>query len=555
MKGLDLSKLKKTSSDKNTTTFSHGDGHEVKIVHAMLSHPFRAQIEKLPFHDKQVRKMADGGKTSVEDLRAQDQDPAYMQAQAEKLGLTDDSPPPAQPVQAGSIAASAPQPYVQGVSNSGPTASVGSNPNNPTSDAEPTPSPMQQSQNNEVADVSAEQPQGQTLGANQGPRPDDVYQKNQAYLQNEQVKYAQDLANGHITPKDYSDLFAKHADGTDRGTLSKIGMLFGLMIGGAGSGLSHQPNALLGMMNQEIQNDLEAQKTSKSNAQNFLKIAQQQELNNAQIGLTGAQAQVARTVAGVNAQTQADALMKYTVLHNLYVKAGYLPPGPTKNAANQVLQTTTQAVDQDVANKSHQASMAVAQAHAMQPDEQTFNDTNKAFILAGEPGMAEYNEAHHIPGMAGQTSIAVPGDVRTQLNAQKILDSKGKDLLSYIGQHTGSWNPQTRSIATQKIEEMKNFYNDSIDGGALTKGRLGWYDEQFAKSPTDILPQLMGSTAKLKEMVSSNQSRMNQTKKSYGGQPEDASDQSPSGSQDQTKTAVSKSGKPLVLKNGKWVYK
>ena len=68
-------------------------------------------------------------------------------------------------------------------------------------------------------------------------------------LNTEADAVAKDYGNGHITPKTYHDLFSKNADGSDRGTLSKIGMIFGLMLGGAGSGLTHQPNAALGMMN------------------------------------------------------------------------------------------------------------------------------------------------------------------------------------------------------------------------------------------------------------------------------------------------------------------
>ena len=58
-------------------------------------------------------------------------------------------------------------------------------------------------------------------------------------------------------------------------TLGKIGTMFGLLIGGAGAGLAHQPNMLMEMMNNQIKNDLQAQEQSSLNKQSFLKINQQ----------------------------------------------------------------------------------------------------------------------------------------------------------------------------------------------------------------------------------------------------------------------------------------
>src|ERR1019366_1454907 len=134
-----------------------------------------------------------------------------------------------------------------------------------------------------------------------------------------------------------------------------------------------------------------------------------------------------------------------------------------------------------------------------------------------------YRERYYAPfDMPGGKSIAdrpIPEDERKHLNAMTVLDQKGRDVINFVHQHSGTWNPQTRNVATQKVEEMKNFYNDSISGGALTEGRLGWYDEQFKKHPTDILAQLVGNTKKMQEMVDSNANRKNITLQSYGLRP------------------------------------
>lgn len=55
---IDLKKFKKVSSDKHTTIMRHDDGHELKVVHSVLSPKLRKDVEKLP--------MADGGEVKKE---------------------------------------------------------------------------------------------------------------------------------------------------------------------------------------------------------------------------------------------------------------------------------------------------------------------------------------------------------------------------------------------------------------------------------------------------------------------------------------------------------
>ena len=82
-----------------------------------------------------------------------------------------------------------------------------------------------------------------------------------------------------------------------------------------------------------------------------------------------------------------------------------------------------------------------------------------------------------------------------------------------------TWDPATTKVLGQKIEEMKNFYNDSINGGALTDARLGWYDKQFGGHVRDPIGQFVGNVDKLKEMVQSNRTRRDIELKSLGVSP------------------------------------
>lgn len=61
---LNLSKFKRVSSDKHTTTLKHDDGHEVKIAHGVLSPKLRGHLAALPEHKEEIQEMSDGGEAT-----------------------------------------------------------------------------------------------------------------------------------------------------------------------------------------------------------------------------------------------------------------------------------------------------------------------------------------------------------------------------------------------------------------------------------------------------------------------------------------------------------
>lgn len=113
----------------------------------------------------------------------------------------------------------------------------------------------------------------------------------------EDIALAGDLKNGVITPKTYGSLFA------DKSLPGKIGTLFGLLLSGAGSGLSHQPNALLARMDKEIERDVQAQKDTQENKRNWYNASLQHSKIEAENELTRAHA------LGAGAQAEFDVYM------------------------------------------------------------------------------------------------------------------------------------------------------------------------------------------------------------------------------------------------------
>lgn len=163
-----------------------------------------------------------------------------------------------------------------------------------------------------------------------------------------------DYNNGVIQPESYHHLFAK------KDTMGKLGTLFGLLVGGAGSGLTHQPNVVLGMMNNEIERDLQAQKQNLANTQSWFGLAMNHEKNMADINNIQAQTEAAQMgtllkghevdlakhknaqygVSDVGASTQSYNNMVLNILQREQNNINRMPDGPTRLNKQNTFDTT-----------------------------------------------------------------------------------------------------------------------------------------------------------------------------------------------------------------------
>lgn len=291
--GFDLSRFKKVSSDDKATTMRHSNGHEVKIVHSALSPKMREQIEALPMHTPEPAKMARGG---VVKKMAGGGDPADPQAMDPTSPEPVDDAPPGTDMTAANAAkrpAGIPPP--------------------------PTNTDQADAGSDEAAAAADPSADPNTIDVI-GQRPVPSAQQ----LDADDAAWEHDLANGHVTPQTYQGLFEK------KDTLGKIGTLFGLIVGGAGSGLAHQPNMAMEMMNRTIHNDLQAQTANKHNATSYY--------NTAQNMLKGA-----ADIDYVKSQTALNQL-PLVAAQDLADKVAKMPPGPLQRQAAAVVQQLLGAV-------------------------------------------------------------------------------------------------------------------------------------------------------------------------------------------------------------------
>jgi len=325
--GIDLSRFKKIHDDGQTVTLRHSGGHELKIAHKGLSPKIKEHLKRIPFAEggkaeKNYHDAASSSSSSNEtnpydkrhlgfdpdvgvpqmsvDPKYQTTNPQWGDQTATTLGgkpigiadMDNQSPEGVDDQQPSSANVPDMYPETPAAATQGQPSLATPTPMMPENAPFPTgrpPKPEVMPQAGEVV-VTGERKREPFVSPGPGPYnlnlPEYQAQKvadlNQ--LNNEASMYQQDLERGTIHPKTMADLYNQGDS-----VLGKIGTLFGLLISGAGSGLSHQPNAVLAMMERELDRDLDAQKASKSNVMNWYRLSQQHLINQAEINYKNAQ--------------------------------------------------------------------------------------------------------------------------------------------------------------------------------------------------------------------------------------------------------------------------
>lgn len=572
MKGLNLAEMKKISQDEKSATFKHKDGHTIKIAIGSLSPKLKAELEKLPVHaaeGEDIRApyflqpnstgpaadaMQSAGfagampmpsnETEAAALRLMQQQEDYKQGKEslwnapgvksypeaysmasqeikDKNNTGFVSEPQAQASSGGGGSGFIPPDAAQkAMEATGLVSQTGLAPQSAQPEAESASEPAARAPSGAAGpkDVPAGLMQGEPI-----PKSMDTVQIDpKQEMMSHAAAWQQDLQNGHIQPKTYQDLFH------DKSTLGKIGTIFGLMIGGAGAGLTHQPNALLEMMNKQIDNDLNAQIKSKDNAVNYLRLNQQHEMNQAQIQqlakqghLTEAQAAASIQDSKIKAFGLSRMQMNIAAVHSLAQQVQKLPQGsPQRAQAENTLAMMYQALTNENSNIADKAVAAAALANfgsgnGQQPEQQ-FQQQNKMLRMSGNESMAKDREEKHIPGVGPQSSIPITHDDRNRVEAMNVLDNKVQDVLNFAEKHRGTVDPSVRAQAKQKAEELTAFYNKSVDNLGMTSGRMEWLEKQIKDNPTSIIQQVLGNNARLREIRDSNSGRRDLLMNKYG---------------------------------------
>lgn len=462
---MNLRGFKKVGEDEHKATLKNKHGHEIVIAKKSLSKSHLNELGKLPLH-------ADGG--------------GFIGSQREITPFTpgvgdySNAPLPGQ-----RMASNEPIPDATAPSPSAESADDSSEPVQSVQDVEPNP--------NATGDESTDAAMQGNLTTGPGgipmapnPNPENEISTATQEKDNKELLWQGDLANGYVSPKTYSDLFA------DRGVLGKIGTIFGLMLSGAGSGLAHQPNALLELMNKEIDRDLEAQKQSKSNAQNFLRLKQQEKMNEATIhryavenNLTDQQAK--QKMAETDLLETKNHILG-VIPHHAATIVSKFPEGPRKEGAKAAVAGLQQAANAEINHNNRQ--MAEKEYY------DRINRLKEQSIVLPELGTrAKDLEEHSIPGLGTTKAAVTPADKDRYAkfnNFQNLLE-EAQELNRQTGLTGGKLNPKQKARIPQLKNDLVSSYNDVKGLNRFTSNEEKLY-EKIIPDIGSGLGYLTGST-------------------------------------------------------------
>jgi hypothetical protein len=296
---LDLSKFRKVGTDQHKTRLKHIDGHDLTIAHAKLSPKLKTQLDKLPMADggavakspdqpwtqqdkKDFSKGASEGDVSlgqavqnakkalgfahggnVQHYANGTADAEAPDTESDQADGAQDQEEQEQPQQAQQPNVSAAQEQAANNIDQGPGPAV----NKPKVNQDPfgMMAGLEQQQHG-IEQVGAGQEAEQQALASQAKqnlpqeqayqgtlaKAADAYAGEMKRIQGEHSKFLQDHNNGYIDTHRY-------INGMSTGDKIRTGI--GLILGGMGAGLTHGPNLAFNYLQNQINQDIDAQKT------------------------------------------------------------------------------------------------------------------------------------------------------------------------------------------------------------------------------------------------------------------------------------------------------
>lgn len=325
-------------------------------------------------------------------------------------------------------------------------------------------------------------------------------QRNLAMMHAESNMFENDLASGQIKPETYHDLF------DNKSLPAKIGTIFGMLVGGMGSGLTGQPNALLGMMNQEIQNDLKKQELNQSNKRSLMQINGQNLMNLANAGHVGAET---KQMQWALANDQANMIN----FHKLVKYNSALPPGPLKDQGNQTLAMMYNQLKDQKVGMFDRAASAAALGNMLNGGGANKTGLMKSGIFGTEAQeMGKDIESKTIPGIPGRASYSLDTPQKESITKARDFDGAINDLIDFTKKHPTGVNPFGADWKdyVAKAGIVQGMFRDVTHGGVYKSGEQDFINKLIPEKPKTLfnatlnLPKLMGVK---KEMLNQADSR------------------------------------------------
>lgn len=464
---MNLKGFKKVHDDEDKAILKNHKGHSITIAKKSLTAKHLKDLDNLPIHaaggtfaEKMMAQDSEADDLSNHKKEAADlKDYSDQEAAAPDTGTLE---PASEPVQR-QVAEAPTQPPPQADSSFEPESPQPAQPENPVSANVP---PQAQEQRQQAAQ------QYNVDHATEMGRQDALY--------------AQDLQNGHIKPLTYHQWFE------NKSLPGKIGTIFGLILSGIGSGMTHQPNTALQMISNELDKEFEAQKKSKENAMNFYRLNLQKEMNKANIAklradipLTKAQTANLQADSVIKADNHTKNQMEISLLNDLQDNVNKLPPGPDKMQKQQAVNGIRQQAAVQMQQRNQQTAKALSNSQQFY-ENRTQKMHNLGVINPAWETQARNREEREIPGY-GTADRPVEQKDRDAISLRQNLLDKTEELRQWSKQHAGSLNPQTINEGNTKSRLVQDLYRQANGEGVFRKGESDFISGIVESHPTKFL--------------------------------------------------------------------
>lgn len=307
--------------------------------------------------------------------------------------------------------------------------------------------------------------------------------------------YEQDMKNGYIDPEKYWSGYTA-ANGDKVPGHSRMAAAIGMLI--AGFNPTGKPNAVIEMVDHQINQSLDAQKQNLQSSHNLLRanLDHFKNLKDA-TDMTRIMLNEAALTKIQQAASQAKTPM---ALANAQMAIGPLQKQQGELRQNlQIRQTMMGLSNQNggVNDGAIQGLIGLKRA-------------------SGDEAGAHALEEHYVPGIGYSPNQAVPPAIREKLLAHKQMDMQVRDLHNWVQTHS-TLIPGTPdyNVGEQKAMALQSAVREGMLRTVYREGEQPLLDKMINSNPAGILKNLK-TMPQLNELLSSNERSFNVLKSGYG---------------------------------------
>lgn len=300
-----------------------------------------------------------------------------------------------------------------------------------------------------------------------------------------------DIISGHLDPQRYIN---------NMSTGNKIATGIGLILGGIGAGLTHQPNMAMEYLNKQIDNDLMAQKAELGKKENLLAYTTQQ-MGNLKDGY------------------QAAKLYNLEILNSRMQQIVDQTQDPIAKARVQQVLGQGQ---QKAAEMHFKLSQAMTINQVMNQARTNPTATGPAEALANmleqtDPERAKIVREKIVPGV-GVATIPVPQDTRNKMVSHQKFEHSLDDLQNFVNNNSTKLRNPLDPAYNQgliKVRKLQSEIRENLLGTVYKEGEQPLLDAFINLNPAGIMKNFQ-TNPQIKELRHLNENDFNILKESVG---------------------------------------